>query len=97
MANMQIARRRPQRRLPLDARDRSPFTAVKERGQRDAPLLVLGHGHDSARSSTQSTYNRRSENSHAPSVNLIWKKDNSSPVLHKFVAQVEAQRITARN
>ena len=22
--------------------------------------------------------------------NLIWKKDNSSPLLHKFVAQVEA-------
>ena len=31
----------------------------------DHPLL--GHGHANARSSTQSTYNRRSENSHAPS------------------------------
>src|SRR5258707_2737239 len=29
--------------------------------------------------------------------NLIWKKDNSSPVLRKFVAQVEADTITARN
>jgi DNA-binding transcriptional LysR family regulator len=28
---------------------------------------------------------------------LIWKKDNSSPVLRKFVAQVEADTITARN
>jgi DNA-binding transcriptional LysR family regulator len=26
--------------------------------------------------------------------NLIWKKDNSSPLLQKFVAQVEAARIT---
>jgi hypothetical protein len=28
--------------------------------------------------------------------NLIWKKDNSSPVLHKFVAQVAAEEITTR-
>ena len=32
----------------------------------DQPPLALGRGHDSARSSTQSTYSRRSENSHAP-------------------------------
>ena len=31
-------------------------------------FVVVGHSHASARSSTQSTYNRRSENSHAPSV-----------------------------
>jgi DNA-binding transcriptional LysR family regulator len=29
--------------------------------------------------------------------NLIWKKDNSSPLLQKFVAQVEADKITRRN
>ena len=29
--------------------------------------------------------------------NLIWKKDNSSPLLQKFVAQVEAEKITQRN
>src|SRR5882762_5634002 len=29
--------------------------------------------------------------------NLIWKKDNSSPLLHRFVAQVEAEQMTARN
>src|SRR3984893_18046582 len=29
--------------------------------------------------------------------NLIWRKDNSSPLLQKFVAQVEAERITPRN
>ena len=29
--------------------------------------------------------------------NLIWKKDNSSPLLHKFVAQVEAEQMTPRN
>jgi len=34
----------------------------------DQSLLVFSYGHDSGRSSTQSTYNRRSENSHAPSV-----------------------------
>ena len=34
----------------------------------DQSLRVVGHGHDSARSSTQSTYNRRFENSHAPPV-----------------------------
>jgi len=28
---------------------------------------------------------------------LIWKKDNSSPLLQKFVAQVEAEKITQRN
>ena len=28
---------------------------------------------------------------------LIWKKDNSSPLLHKFVAQVGAEKITTRN
>ena len=28
--------------------------------------------------------------------NLIWKKDNSSPLLEKFVAQVEAGRIAPR-
>lgn len=28
--------------------------------------------------------------------NLIWKKDNSSPLLHKFVAQVAAEEITTR-
>jgi len=28
---------------------------------------------------------------------LIWKKDNSSPLLQKFVAQVEAEKITHRN
>ena len=28
---------------------------------------------------------------------LIWKKDNSSPLLQKFVAQVEAEKITPRN
>jgi hypothetical protein len=33
----------------------------------DQPLLVLGHGHESTRSSTQSTYDKRSENSHAQS------------------------------
>ena len=38
------------------------------RTDNDQPLLVLSHGHASARSSTQSTYNRRSENSHAPFV-----------------------------
>jgi hypothetical protein len=26
--------------------------------------------------------------------NLIWKKDNSSPLLHKFVCQVEADKVT---
>jgi len=29
--------------------------------------------------------------------NLIWKKDNSSRLLQKFVAQVEAEKITQRN
>jgi DNA-binding transcriptional LysR family regulator len=29
--------------------------------------------------------------------NLIWKKDNSSPLLEKFVAQVQATKITPRN
>jgi hypothetical protein len=29
--------------------------------------------------------------------NLIWKKDNSSPLLQKFVAQVQATRITMRD
>jgi len=29
--------------------------------------------------------------------NLIWKKDNSSPLLQKFVAQVEAEKTTSRN
>jgi hypothetical protein len=29
--------------------------------------------------------------------NLIWKKDNSSPLLQKFVAQVEAKTRTPRN
>ena len=29
--------------------------------------------------------------------NLIWKKDNSSPLLQKFVAQVQATKITPRN
>jgi len=29
--------------------------------------------------------------------NLIWKKDNSSPLLKKFVAQVEEETITERN
>jgi DNA-binding transcriptional LysR family regulator len=29
--------------------------------------------------------------------NLIWKKDNSSPLLQKFVAQVQATKIGARN
>jgi DNA-binding transcriptional LysR family regulator len=29
--------------------------------------------------------------------NLIWKKDNSSPLLQKFVAQVQATKATARN
>jgi len=29
--------------------------------------------------------------------NLIWKKDNSSPLLQKFLAQVEAEKITQRN
>ena len=29
--------------------------------------------------------------------NLIWKKDNSSPLLQKFVAQVEAEKATPRN
>ena len=29
--------------------------------------------------------------------NLIWKKDNSSPLLQKFVAQVQATRIDPRN
>ena len=29
--------------------------------------------------------------------NLIWKKDNSSPLLQKFVAQVQAEKITQRN
>jgi DNA-binding transcriptional LysR family regulator len=28
---------------------------------------------------------------------LIWKKDNSSPLLQKFVAQVEAEKLTTRN
>ena len=28
--------------------------------------------------------------------NLIWKKDNSSPLLHKFVTQVAAEKITTR-
>jgi DNA-binding transcriptional LysR family regulator len=28
---------------------------------------------------------------------LIWRKDNSSPLLQKFVAQVEAEKITQRN
>ena len=28
--------------------------------------------------------------------NLIWRKDNSSPLLHKFVAQVAAEKITTR-
>jgi hypothetical protein len=34
----------------------------------DQPPLGTGRSHDSERSSTQSTYSRRSENSHAPSV-----------------------------
>jgi DNA-binding transcriptional LysR family regulator len=29
--------------------------------------------------------------------NLIWKKDNSSPLLQKFVAQVQATKLTPRN
>jgi DNA-binding transcriptional LysR family regulator len=29
--------------------------------------------------------------------NLIWKKDNSSPLLQKFVAQVQATKLPARN
>jgi DNA-binding transcriptional LysR family regulator len=29
--------------------------------------------------------------------NLIWKKDNSSPLLQKFVAQVQATKVPARN
>ncbi len=29
--------------------------------------------------------------------NLIWKKDNSSPLLHKFVAQVAAEKVTTRD
>jgi len=29
--------------------------------------------------------------------NLIWKKDNSSPLLQKFVDQVQATKITPRN
>jgi DNA-binding transcriptional LysR family regulator len=29
--------------------------------------------------------------------NLIWKKDNSSPLLQKFVTQVQATKITPRN
>jgi len=29
--------------------------------------------------------------------NLIWKKDNSSPLLQKFVAQVQATKITPQN
>ena len=29
--------------------------------------------------------------------NVIWKKDNSSPLLQKFVAQVEAEKTTSRN
>lgn len=29
--------------------------------------------------------------------NLIWKKDNTSPLLQKFVAQVEAEKIDTRN
>jgi DNA-binding transcriptional LysR family regulator len=29
--------------------------------------------------------------------NLIWKKGNSSPLLKKFVAQVEAEKVTTRN
>ena len=35
---------------------------------RGTKFSTPGRGHDSARSSTQSTYSRRSENSHAPSV-----------------------------
>ena len=30
-------------------------------------------------------------------LNLIWKKDNSSPVLQKFVAQVEENAASARS
>jgi hypothetical protein len=29
--------------------------------------------------------------------NVIWKKDNSLPLLQKFVAQVQATRVTLRN
>ncbi len=45
-----------------------PVTNLAEAPDDDQPPLALGRGHDSARSSTQSTYSRRSENSHAPSV-----------------------------
>ena len=38
------------------------------RADDDQSFLGLAHSHDSGRSSTQSTYSRRSENSHAPSV-----------------------------
>jgi hypothetical protein len=29
--------------------------------------------------------------------NLIWKKDNSLPLLQKFVAQLQATRVSLRN
>jgi hypothetical protein len=45
-----------------------PITNLAEAPDDDQPPLAPGRGHDSARSSTQSTYSRRSENSHAPSV-----------------------------
>ena len=42
--------------------------ATDHSGRPDYDQSLLGHGHASARSSTQSTYNRRSENSHVPSI-----------------------------
>ncbi len=45
-----------------------PVTNLAEAPDDDQPPLALGRGHDSARSSTQSTYSSRSENSHAPSL-----------------------------